>query len=76
MTKDTTSFNKQFALYMVGAFGVTWVLELILIILDKIGVLAGSPVLFAGIMTFAVFGPAVGAFHGKPPEKLMAFVPF
>lgn len=51
------------ATYLIWTFGITWLLEAILIILDRMNVLSEYQAIFAIIMTLAVFGPAIGAYR-------------
>lgn len=54
--------DKSLLQFMLCAFGITWIGELVLILLDQAGVLGQNMWLFALIMTFSVLGPGFGTY--------------
>lgn len=63
--------RKQFSIYMVVAFGLAWILEIIASIFSN----NGNPMVFSIILMITMFMPFLGVLIARIPLKGMGWVP-
>lgn len=69
--KKTIISRKQFTIYMIVAFGLAWILEIIASIFSN----NGNQIGFTIIMTITMFMPFLGVLIARIPLKGMGWVP-
>ena len=63
--------RKQFTIYMIAAFGLAWILEIIASIYSN----KGNQLVFSVILMIAMFMPFLGVLIARIPLKGMGWVP-
>lgn len=69
--EKTTISRKQFTTYMIAAFGLAWILEIIAIIFSN----NGNQMVFSIVMVITMFMPFMAALIARIPLKGMGWVP-
>ena len=69
--EKTKMSRKQFSIYMVVAFGLAWILEIIASIFSN----NGNPMVFSIILMITMFMPFLGVLIARIPLKGMGWVP-
>ncbi len=69
--EKTKISKKQFAIYMVVAFGLAWILEIVASVFSN----NGNQMVFTIIMAITMFMPFLGVFVARIPLKGMGWVP-
>ena len=69
---DKTKMNrKQFVIYVIVAFGLAWILEMIASTFSS----SGNQMLFTGIMMITMFMPFLGVLVARVPLRGMGWIP-
>jgi membrane protease YdiL (CAAX protease family) len=69
--EKTAISRKQFTIYMIAAFGLAWILEIIAIIYSS----NGNQMVFSIVMVITMFMPFMAALIARIPLKGMGWVP-
>ena len=69
--ESTNVSKKQFVIYMVVAFGLAWILEIVASVFSN----NGNQMVFTIIMAITMFMPFLGVFVARIPLKGMGWVP-
>ena len=63
--------KKQFILYMIGTFGIAWVIQIIAGLLAQ----KGNIIAFQLLLSICMFAPMAGTLIARIPLKGMGFIP-
>lgn len=69
--EKTNISKKQFTIYMIAAFGLAWILEIIASIFSN----NGNQMVFTGLLTITMFMPFLGVLIARIPLKGMGWMP-